>query len=355
MYGSMKSCAACKSELEDYVLYCPNCGKAGLDSDAPIISDIAPSKEELSESYRTWMERGQQCLESRNYEEACNALREAVKRSRVLEQAQTKEIEARKALADALEKLGKTPEAADQYRIMAQECSDSALAEHWLKKSQDLLASSTLAFDELFKKEAFRRLLDEEIRYVPLYCSGCKRLLAEAEVYGFRRGRGENVRCWCGIEDRPLAKEGQLHQTALSQGQVLSSSQRARAIQVAGKELADGKRRSTACMLALFGGWCGAHKFYLGESVAGWIYLFWFWTLVPFFLSIYEALILSQMNIVTFNMTYNLDQVLALTLPEDTSIQSNKMELFSLETAEEEQENNENQEVLKNGSGGKEV
>lgn len=348
----MKSCTKCKTELEQFELSCHQCGLSVSNESAPVVSDIAPSKEELSESYQSWLNRGKECLKSGSLEEASNALREAIRRSRVLEDPLEKEIEARKFLAETLEQLGKNPEAADQYRIIAQEASTPPLREHWLKKSQDLLAAgSSVAFDELFKQEDFRPLLDEEMRYVPLYCSGCKRLLAEAEVYGFRRGLGQDVRCWCGKEARPLAKEDGRHAAAFEIGQTLSSSQRARAIKIAGVELPKGKKRSLACALAIAGGWCGVHKFYLGEQVAGWIYLFWFWTLVPLLLSFYEALILSQMSLVTFNMTYNLDIILSQILPEETTAPA-KTDVFSLDLGEG---SSEIQEVAQNGTGRKEM
>jgi TM2 domain-containing membrane protein YozV len=329
----MNVCPSCKSSLEPFEITCHNCGQAVSDQSVPAISDIAPSREELHESYRSWLTRGKECLENNNLEEACNALREAIRRSRVLDDPQENEIEARKLLAEALEKLGKAPEAADQYRIIAQEATTGPLREHWLKKSQDLLASSPVAFDELFRKEEFRTLLEEEVRYVPLYCSGCHRLLAEAEVYGFRRGLGVTVHCWCGMDSRPVAKLDGRHMTAFQSGQAMTSGQRARAIQVAGTDLGQAKKRSTACLLALATGWCGGHKFYLGETVAGWIYLFWFWTFVPFLLSLYEALILSQMTLVTFNMTYNLDLILARILPEEQYAPA-KLDVFSLELGE---------------------
>lgn len=346
----MKFCPQCNNELEDFELSCHGCGQSLSHNKAPLVTDIAPSREELSESYRSWLNRGQECLNSNNMEEACNALREAIKRSRVLDEPHKREIEARKLLAEALEKLGKDPEAADQYRIMAQEEDNDLLKEHWLKKSQDLLASSSsLEFDKLFKKEEFRDLLEEEVRYVPLYCSGCKRLLSEAEVYGFRRGLGEQVRCWCGIESRPVVKEDRRHMQAYLAGQTISNGQRAQAIQIAGRELEGAKRRSTAALLALLTGWCGGHKFYLGETMSGWIYLFWCWTLVPLLLSLYEAMLLSQMSLVSFNMTYNLTAILAEIFPEENNIQA-KVDVFSLELGEQE-----NQEMAQNGTSGKEV
>lgn len=346
----MKSCPECKTELEQFELSCHNCGQIISGASTPPISDIAPSKEELSESYKNWLKRGKECIESKNLDEACNALREAVRRSRVLDNPQEKEIEARRLLAEALEALGKAPEAADQYRIIAQESESAQLKEHWLKKSQDLLASSSLAFDELFKKEEFRPLLEKEQRFVPLYCSGCKRLLAEAEVYGFRRGLGSEVRCWCGTESRPLAKEDSRHLAAFESSFHESNGQRALAIELANQELPGAKKRNTACALAFLTGWCGGHKFYLGDTVSGWIYFFWFWTLVPLLLSIYEGMIMAQMSLVTFNMTYNLDVILQIITPEESL---SPARLFSLETADA--QNPDSQEVAKNGPGRKEL
>lgn len=331
----MKKCPQCNSKCEQFELSCHACGTAFSNDSAPAIQDSPPSKKELEESYKNWLQSGQECIDGGNLEEASNALREAVKRSRVLDEAQDKEIQARRLLADVLEKLGKIPEAADQYRIIAQESSAPGLREHWLKKSQDLLASSHLAFDELFRKEEFRSYLEEEIRYVPLYCSGCKRLFSESEVFPVRRKMADTVHCWCGIDARPLAKDDVKHSLALENGKAISNSQRAKAISIAGGELAEGKKQSTACTLALVLGWCGGHKFYLGEIVAGWIYLLWFWTLVPLILSLYEALLLSQMSTTTFNMTYNLEVILLEILPPEEREANDRSDVFSLEAGEE--------------------
>lgn len=344
----MKSCPFCQTEIGELELSCQSCASSvSQNGGRPQVANIAPSPEGLAESYETWLLRGRNFLSTGQLEEACQVLREAVKRSRVLDNPQEKEIEARKLLAEALEKLGKTPEAADQYRIMAQEADSSPLREHWLKKSQDLLAASSIGFEQLFKKEEFRDLLEQEIRYLPLYCKGCKRLLAEAEVYGFRKGFTEEVRCWCGIIARPLAKEETRKQVLNSDGE----KQRSSAIKIAAGQLDYGKKQSTACFLAFTTGWCGGHKFYLGEATAGWIYLFWFWTLVPLLLSIYEGIVLCQMAAVTFNMTYNLDLVLSMTMPEGgSSAQKAGAELFSLDS-----ESARNEEVANNGTGRKEV
>lgn len=325
----MKPCPNCQTLHEPNELSCRTCGKSA-------ISDTAPSKSELQESYRTSMERGRDLLLQANWDEAVAALRDAVKLSRMLEHAEPREIAARKMLGQALEKQGKIPEAADQYRIIAQITSDEILREVWLKKSQDLVASSNLSFDLLFKKEDFRPLLEEEVRYVPLYCCGCKRLLAEAEVYGFRRGFSETVQCWCGIHDRPLAKADANHQRSLEEIRHRRGL-RSRAIEVASRQLVGGRNRNTACLLAVFGGFVGAHKFYLGDRVLGWIYVIWCWTLVPLLLSLYEAVVLWHMSAVSFNMTYNLDLVLMDILPEDNDKEA-KLDVFSLAELESQQE-----------------
>lgn len=307
----MKSCLNCQASLKPGEPTCQTCG-TDIAKESAKVADRAPSIAELSETYFYWLELGKKLLNSGNHEESVQSLREAVKRSRVLEDKLDKEIEARLLLAQVLEKQNKTPEAADQYRIIAQETPSSEMREVWLKRSQDLIACDYhVTIDLLFEKEDFRTPSQEEQRYIPLYCSGCKRLLTEPEIYGFRRGMSATVLCWCGTSGGPLAKKEH------GQEKEHATRLRARAIETANSVLPEGKVRSKAYFLALFLGWCGGHKFYLGETVAGWIYLFWFWTFVPFLLSLYEALILIQMSTVSFNMTYNLDLVLAHILPEE--------------------------------------
>jgi TM2 domain-containing membrane protein YozV len=297
----------------------------------PQVSDVAPGKSELEEAYKSWLERGKKALTEADYEEACNCLREAVKRSRPLDEAGPKEIAARQALAEGLERLNKMQEAADQYRIIAQEQPSEELKELWLKKSQDLVASSSsLPYELLFQKEEFRALKDDEVRVVPLYCAGCTRLLAEAEVYGFRRGVAGSVRCWCGTDARPLAKQDAHHSLAVEQAKSSTGGQRARAVAVASKELPGAKKKSTAALLALFTGIVGGHKFYLGEATAGCIYLMWCWTFIPFLISLYEAIVLLEMSTTTFNMTYNIDLVLALVEPPEDRL-DRQMDVFPLD------------------------
>ncbi|MEN6523854.1 MAG: NINE protein [Anaerolineaceae bacterium] len=49
------------------------------------------------------------------------------------------------------------------------------------------------------------------------------------------------------------------------------------------------KSPTTAVLLALFLGGLGAHKFYLGKTVAGILYLLFCWTTIPAWIALFEA------------------------------------------------------------------
>lgn len=49
------------------------------------------------------------------------------------------------------------------------------------------------------------------------------------------------------------------------------------------------KSRSSAIFLALFFGWLGGHRFYIGDIGKGLLYLIFSWTYIPLFISIWEA------------------------------------------------------------------
>ena len=55
------------------------------------------------------------------------------------------------------------------------------------------------------------------------------------------------------------------------------------------KSNSDPKNMFIAAILAFTLGWFGAHKFYLGKMKSGIIYLLFFWTFIPFFISIVEG------------------------------------------------------------------
>jgi TM2 domain-containing membrane protein YozV len=65
------------------------------------------------------------------------------------------------------------------------------------------------------------------------------------------------------------------------------------------------KERTTAIILAFFGGGFGFHKFYLGETMAGIVYLVFSWTLIPSLIAFFEFLGLCFMSDREFNARYN--------------------------------------------------
>lgn len=65
------------------------------------------------------------------------------------------------------------------------------------------------------------------------------------------------------------------------------------------------KSKPTAILLCFFCGWLGIHKFYLGENVAGILYLLFFWTLIPSFIAFFEFFLLVFMTDADFDDKYN--------------------------------------------------
>lgn len=65
------------------------------------------------------------------------------------------------------------------------------------------------------------------------------------------------------------------------------------------------KDKNTAAVLAFFFGGVGAHKFYLGQTGAGIVYLAFAWTLIPLFISFVEFIILALMDRDEFNRRFN--------------------------------------------------
>lgn len=65
------------------------------------------------------------------------------------------------------------------------------------------------------------------------------------------------------------------------------------------------KDKNTAAVLAFFFGGVGAHKFYLGQTGAGIVYLAFAWTLIPFFISFIEFIVLALMDRDEFNRRFN--------------------------------------------------
>ena len=62
-----------------------------------------------------------------------------------------------------------------------------------------------------------------------------------------------------------------------------------------------GKSKGLAIVLALFLGGLGIHKFYLGKTGAGFLYLIFCWTFIPAILGLFDAILLATRNAKDFN------------------------------------------------------
>lgn len=78
------------------------------------------------------------------------------------------------------------------------------------------------------------------------------------------------------------------------------------------------KNRGIAIVLAFFLGGFGLHKFYLGNNVAGIIYLLFSWTLIPSILAFFDFLGLVLMSDEGFNRQFNgiAESAKILTIPK---------------------------------------
>jgi TM2 domain-containing membrane protein YozV len=77
-----------------------------------------------------------------------------------------------------------------------------------------------------------------------------------------------------------------------------------------------GRSKVIAIVLAIFGGWFGAHKFYLGRTRTGVFYLLFFWSSVPFLLAIIDAIILVFKPKYDFEVTSSSKVIEAESFPE---------------------------------------
>jgi TM2 domain-containing membrane protein YozV len=65
------------------------------------------------------------------------------------------------------------------------------------------------------------------------------------------------------------------------------------------------RNKITAALLAFFFGWFGVHKFYLGEGVAGVVYLLFCWTMIPGIIAFFEFFGLLLTSDQVFDARYN--------------------------------------------------
>lgn len=66
----------------------------------------------------------------------------------------------------------------------------------------------------------------------------------------------------------------------------------------------NGKSRIAAALLAFFLGGFGAHKFYLGQTGMGILYLLFCWTFIPAIIALVEFILLLTMKDEVFNVRY---------------------------------------------------
>lgn len=66
------------------------------------------------------------------------------------------------------------------------------------------------------------------------------------------------------------------------------------------------KSKSTTVLLAFFLGGLGIHRFYLGQSGKGILYLIFCWTLIPAFIALIDFFTFIFMSEDNFNYKYNL-------------------------------------------------
>lgn len=66
----------------------------------------------------------------------------------------------------------------------------------------------------------------------------------------------------------------------------------------------NGKTRVAAALFAFFLGGIGGHKFYLGQTGLGLLYLFFCWTFIPSLVAFIEFILLLTMSDAVFNQKY---------------------------------------------------
>ncbi len=66
----------------------------------------------------------------------------------------------------------------------------------------------------------------------------------------------------------------------------------------------NGKNKLTAALFAVFLGGIGMHKFYLGHTTQGILYVLFCWTFIPVIVGIIEGIVLIAMSDTDFNKKY---------------------------------------------------
>jgi len=65
------------------------------------------------------------------------------------------------------------------------------------------------------------------------------------------------------------------------------------------------KDKTTAALIAFFLGGFGAHRFYLGQTGLGFLYLVFCWTLIPAVIALIDFIVFLAMSKESFDLKYN--------------------------------------------------
>jgi TM2 domain-containing membrane protein YozV len=76
------------------------------------------------------------------------------------------------------------------------------------------------------------------------------------------------------------------------------------------------REKIVAVLLAFFLGGFGFHRFYLGQKKLGFVYLLFFWTVVPFIMGVVDALLLLVKHQDDFDLQYNSEYYLGESQPQ---------------------------------------
>ena len=334
--SSLNPCPDCQTLLEPWQLTCHNCFKVMSEATMPSIKDAVEEPANLEDAFQDWLKKGKSAFADEHYGEAQACFQEALARTRVLPNSRVREIEVRRELARALEKSEKNREASEQYVALSQLNRRTDQTDEFTKRAKALSLSTMDILSAVDRHASFRQASLAEIKLVPLYCAYCKRLLLEAEIYALRKGKMTNVRCFCSFEGVPLVRSDAKHLRALKTATDVRY-RKAQMIQVASQPFFEGRQKRTAAALAVLLGTFGVHKFYLGEKFPGLMYVAFCWTGLPTVISLFEAVDYWQMSRITFNLTYNIEQVLLKLPPEEESpIGEDHSDVFSMEISAEE-------------------
>ena len=315
---------------------CHNCDKVVSMSAVPYVPEVPAEKNVLEEAFENWFNDGKLDFEQGKFEDAAVDFKEALKRVKGVEDSAGKEFEVRKYLAESLEKAEKFAEAAQQYGLLAENCSAGDLKARFQENAGRLRSAAAELADLASSagEDTFQELAGDERKFVPLYCGDCKRLLNEGVVFGFRRRKVEVLRCFCGFEGRPLTKHDAVYWAAVRAAQGYKSRKEL-VLKAASQKFPQGRDKVVAGLLAIFLGDFGIHKWYLGERSACFIYLLFCWTFIPWILAFFEAVQYFTMSQVSWNLNYNVDHVLASVPAAAEEEPGPAHEVFSMEITED--------------------